>query len=65
MYEALMEIMEPRIKQRENAKIAEERKRGIQITVKSLKDFGVGEEDIKKIIIKNYGLSEGDVEEYL
>lgn len=61
MYEALMEIMEPKIKQ----KIAEERKRGIQITVKSLKDFGVGEEDIKKVIIKNYGISEGDVKEYL
>lgn len=61
MYEALMEIMEPRIKQ----KIVEERKKGIQITVKSLKDFGVGEEDIKKVIIKNYGISEGDVKEYL
>lgn len=61
MYEALMEIMEPKIKQ----KIVEERKRGIQITVKSLKDFGVGEEDIKKVIIKNYGISEGDVKEYL
>ena len=46
MYEALMEIMEPKIKQREDAKIAEERKKGIQITVKSLKDFGVGEEEI-------------------
>lgn len=61
MYEALMEIMEPKIKQ----KIVEERKKGIQITVKSLKDFGVGEEDIKKVIIKNYGISEGDVKEYL
>lgn len=61
MYEALMEIMEPKIKQ----KIVEERKKGIQITVKSLKDFGIGEEDIKKVIIKNYGISEGDVKEYL
>ena len=61
MYEALMEIMEPRIKQ----KIVEERKKGIQITVKSLRDFGIGEEDIKKVIIKNYGISEGDVKEYL
>ena len=65
MYEALMEIMEPKIKQREDAKIAEERKKGIQITVKSLKDFGVGEEDIKKVIIRNYGISEGDAKEYL
>ena len=58
MYEALMEI-------REDAKIAEERKKGIQITVKSLKDFGVGKEDIRKTIIKNYGLSERDVDAYL
>ena len=65
MYEALMEIMEPKIKQREDAKIAEERKKGIQITVKSLKDFGVGKEDIRKTIIKNYGLSERDVDAYL
>ena len=65
MYEALMEIMEPRIKQRENEKIAEERKKGIQITVKSLRDFGVGEADIRKVIIKNYGLSESDAEGYL
>ena len=65
MYEALMEIMEPRIKQREDAKIEEERKKGIQITVKSLRDFGVGKEDIRKVIIKNYGLSESDVDAYL
>ncbi len=61
MYEALMEIMEPKIKQREDAIM----KKGIQITVKSLKDFGADREEIRKAIIKNYGLSESDAEEYL
>ena len=61
MYETLMEIMEPQIQLREKAAL----KKGIQITVKSLKDFGVSEDDIKKAIIKNYGLSEGDAQEYL
>ena len=61
MYETLMEIMEPQIQLREKAAL----KKGIQITVKSLKDFGVSEADIKKSIIQNYGLSEGDAQEYL
>lgn len=61
MYETLMEIMEPQIQLREKAAL----KKGIQITVKSLKDFGVSEADIKKAIIKNYGLTEGDAQEYL
>ena len=61
MYEALMEIMEPQIQLREKAAL----KKGIQVTVKSLKDFGINEEEIKKVIIKNYGLAEGEIEEYL
>ena len=61
MCETLMEIMEPQIQLREKAAL----KKGIQVTVKSLKDFGISEEDIRKVIIKNYGLSERDVEEYL
>lgn len=61
MYEALMEIMEPQIQLREKAVL----KKGIQIAIKSLKDVGTNEEDIRKVIIKNYGLSESDVDEYL
>lgn len=61
MYDMLMEIMEPQIQLREKTAL----KKGIQITVKSLKDFEVSEADIKKAIIKNYGLSEGDAQEYL
>ena len=65
MYETLMEIMEPRIQQREKAKIEAERKKGIRLAVKSLQDLGTGTVDIKKVIIKNYGLSEEETEEFL
>ena len=53
MYEALMEIMEPRIKQREDAIM----KKGIQDTVDTLKDFGHKDAEIKTAIIKRYNLS--------
>nr|WP_300858421.1 hypothetical protein [uncultured Acetatifactor sp.] len=65
MYEALMEMMEPRIQQREKAKIEAERKKGIRLAVKSLQDLGTGTVDIKKVIIKNYGLSEEEIGEFL
>ena len=65
MNETLMEMMEPRIRQRENARIEEERKNSIQITINTLVDFGHEKEEIKMAIIKNYGLSAEEVEEYL
>ena len=65
MYEALMEIMEPRIKQREDAKIEEERKKGIQGTVDTLRDFGHKDAEIKTAIIKRYNLSLEEAEDYI
>ena len=53
MYEALMEIMEPKIKQREDAIM----KKGIQDTVDTLRDFGHEDAEIKTVIIKQYDLS--------
>ena len=61
MYEALMEIMEPRIKQREDAIM----KKGIQDTVDTLKDFGHKDEEIKTAIIKRYNLSLEEAEDYI
>lgn len=61
MYEALMEIMEPKIKQREDAII----KKGIQGTVDTLRDFGHEDAEIKKAIIKRYNLSLEEAEDYL
>lgn len=61
MYEALMEIMEPKIKQREDAII----KKGIQGTVDTLRDFEHEDAEIKKAIIKRYNLSLEEAEDYL
>ena len=61
MYEALMEIMEPRIKQREDAIM----KKGIQDTVDTLKDFGHKDAEIKTAIIKRYNLSLEEAEDYI
>lgn len=60
MYEALMEIMEPKIKQREEAIM----KKGIQSTVDTLRDFGHKDAEIKTAIIKRYNLSFEEAEDY-
>lgn len=61
MYETLMEIMEPRIKQREDAIM----KKGIQDTVDTLRDFGHKDAEIKMAIIKRYNLSLEEAEDYI
>ena len=61
MYEALMEIMEPRIKQREDAIM----KKGIQDTVDTLRDFGHKDAEIKTAIIKRYNLSLEEAADYI
>ncbi len=61
MYEALMEIMEPKIKQREDAIM----KKGIQGTVDTLRDFGHKDAEIKTAIIKRYNLSLEEAEGYI
>lgn len=77
MFEALMEIVEPQIQMREK-KIWEEgmekgmeegmekgREEGILVTVGALREFGHRDEEIKKVIMKKYGISEERAEEYL
>ena len=58
MYEALMEIMEPKLR------IRDEKVR-IKEVVSALRDFGHKDEEIKPAIIKKYHLSEEEAEEYL
>ena len=69
MYEALMEIMEPKIKLREEKlriEIQEEvRKEDLQGTIKALKDLNIKNTEIKSVITKAYKLSENEAEEYL
>ena len=58
MYEALMEIMEPRLQVRD-------KKVGIRAAVAALRDFGHKDEEIKPAIIKKYNLSSEEADDYL
>lgn len=60
MFDALMEIVEPQVKLREE----KVRKEGIRGTVDVLKELGHGEAEIKTVIIKKYGLSADEAGEY-
>lgn len=60
MCQALMEIMEPQLVLREK----KGREEGIQGAVATLRDFGHGDLEIKKAIMKRYGLSAEEAEEY-
>lgn len=60
MFDALMEIVEPQVRLREE----KVRKEGIQGTVDVLKELGHGESEIKAVIIKKYGLSADEAGEY-
>ena len=62
MCQALMEIMEPQLLLRDD----EVRKEGrIEGTVETMRDFGHGDEEIKKVIMEKYSLSEKEAEMYL
>ena len=77
MYEVLMEIMEPKIKLREEKlrkeiqeevrkKVQEEvRKEDIQRTIHILKGLNLENSKIKSEIVRTYQLSENEAEEYL
>ncbi len=58
MYEALMEIMEPRLQ-------VSDKKVSIKATVATLRDFGHKDEEIKPAIIKRYNLSSEEADDYL
>ena len=68
MYETLMEIMEPQLILRDEAKKEEGvqigLKKGIQGTVDTLREFGHKDSEIKAAIIRKYGLSEKTAENY-
>jgi len=64
MYDVLMEIMEPRIKLREDNLRKELRKEDIQRTINALKGFGHKNPEIKSTIIREYKLSENEAEEF-
>ena len=57
-----MEIMEPQLLLRENKGREEGR---IEGTVDTLREFGQGDLEIKRVIMQRYGLSMEEAEEYL
>lgn len=61
MCQALREIMEPELKQ----SMKEGMEKGILATVKSLREVGQREEDIKSIIVRNFELLPAEAEDYM
>ncbi len=62
MCEALMEIMEPQLMQREKAG---QRVGKIQGTVETMRELGHNDYEISTMLIRRFGLSEEEVEKYL
>lgn len=65
MCQALMEIMEPVIQLRDQENIEKGLKKGIQVTIDTLREFGHGDAEIKTAIMKKYDISEEEVDGYL
>ncbi len=65
MCQALMEIMEPVIQLRDQENIEKGIKKGIQMTIDTLREFGHGDAEIKTAIVRKYNISAEEVEEYL
>lgn len=65
MCQALREIMEPELKQSMKEGMEKGMKKGILATVKSLREVGQREEDIKSIIVRNFELLPAEAEDYM
>ena len=70
MCNALMEIMEPKIKEIMEPKMEEMRKEGlregrIQGIIEALRDLEHSDSEIKSILIKQYSLTEDEINNYL
>ena len=64
MCQALMEIMEPVIQLRDQENIENGIKKGIQVTIDILREFGHGDSEIKTAIMKKYDISAEEVDGY-
>ena len=65
MCQALREIMEPELKQSMKEGMEKGMEKGILATVKSLREVGQREEDIKSIIVRNFELLPAEAEDYM
>ncbi len=64
MNQALLELMEPELRIRDEEKIKEGLQQGIQGTVDAFRKFGLGKAEIKKVIMEQYGISTDEAEDY-
>lgn len=64
MCQALMEIMEPIIQLRDQENIEKGLKKGIQVTIDTLREFGHKDAEIKAVIMRKYDISAEEVEGY-
>lgn len=65
MFESLMEIFEPQLQPVYERIRKEGMEKGIRGMIGALRDFGHGDAEIERAIVKNYGLSEAEAREYL
>lgn len=63
--QALMEIMEPVIQLRDQENINKGLKKGIQMTIDTLREFGHKDAEIKAAIMRKYDLSDEEFDGYL
>ena len=65
MCQVLMEIMEPVIQLRDQENIKKGLKKGTQLTIDTLWEFGHGDAEIKKAIMRKCDISSEEVKSYL
>ncbi len=65
MCQALMEIMEPEINKIKQSVTQSVTQSKIASAVKSFRDFGISNSNIKDTLIRNFGLSAEEAEKYL
>ena len=65
MCQALMEIMEPVIQLRDQENVEKGLKKGIRLTIDTLREFGHGDAEIKEAIMRKYEISDEEMEGYL
>ena len=65
MCQALLEIMEPEINKEVNRRVETETRSYVLRSVKSFRELNVDDDTIKEMLVKNYGLTLKEAEEYL
>ena len=65
MNDALMELVEPLIQKREQQAARETKSQGISQGIRGFRSLGHSDQEIKRVLMAQYGLTEKDAEKYL